>query len=88
MLRGKTESGFEFEIKDDALNDWKIIKYFRKVEKGEGQYIVDAAERLLGEEQCEKLEAFIEDKHGKLDAEIMSSEIASILNAFKEGKNC
>lgn len=87
MLRGKTESGFEFELKDDVLNDWKLIKCLRKVDKGEAQYIVDVAEILLGEEQCEKLESFIEEKYGNLAADLMGTEIASILTATNEGKN-
>lgn len=88
MLRGKTESGFEFELEDNVLDDWKLIKYLRNVDKGDAQYIVDVAERLLGEEQCEKLENFIEEKYGKATGTLMTKEIASILEATKEGKNC
>ena len=88
MLRGKTESGFEFELDDNVLDDWKLVKYLRNVDKGDSQYIVDVAERLLGEEQCEKLENFIEEKYGKATGTLMTKEIASILKATKEGKNC
>ena len=88
MLRGKTESGFEFELDDNVLDDWKLVKYLRNVDKGDSQYIVDVAERLLGEEQCEKLENFIEEKYGKATGTLMTKEIANILEATKEGKNC
>ena len=88
MLRGKTESGFEFELDDNVLDDWKLVKYLRNVDKGDTQYIVDVAERLLGEEQCEKLENFIEEQYGKATATLMTKEVASILEATKEGKNC
>ena len=88
MLRGKTESGFEFELEDNVLDDWKLVKYLRNIDKGDSQYIVDVAERLLGEEQCAKLEEYIEKKYGKATASLMTKEIASVLEATKEGKNC
>ena len=87
MIRGTTESGFEFELDDNALDDWKLMKGLRKIDKGEAQYIVDVAERLLGEEQCERLEDFIEEKFGKAPGLLMGTEIASIIAATNEGKN-
>lgn len=88
MIRGKTESGFEFELDENVLDDWKLMKYLRNVDKGDVQYIVDIEERLLGEDQCEKLETFIEEKYGKATGTLMTKEIASILEATNEGKNC
>ena len=88
MLRGKTESGFEFELDDEVLDDWELLECFRNIDKGDTEYIIDAAEILLGTEQYEKLKTFIKEKHGRVKASLMTAEVVNIFKSTKEGKNC
>lgn len=88
MLKGNTESGFEFELDDEVLDDWELLECFREIDNGNEEYIIDAAKLLLGDEQYEALKAFIKSKHGKIKASLMTKEIANVLNVSKEGKNC
>lgn len=88
MLKGKTESGFEFELEDEVLDDWEILECFRNIDKGKTEYIIDAAEMLLGEAQYKRLKSFIKERYGRIKASIMATEVANIFGATKEGKNC
>lgn len=86
-MNGKTSTGFNFKIDPEGLSDWKLLKYFRKVDKGEAQYIVDAAELLLGEDQLEELEDHLQKEFGKVTSEQMMKELDEIMNSSNEVKN-
>lgn len=86
-MKGKTESGFSFNIDQDALDDWEVVKILRRIDKGETALIVDAIEKILGEELESKLESFIRKRDGKVSASAMTKEFVEILNSIKDGKN-
>ena len=86
-MKGKTETGFSFNIDPDVLDDWETVKILRKIDKGETAMIVDAIERILGEELETKLETFIQKRDGKVSASAMTKEFVEILNSIKDGKN-
>ncbi len=88
MLKGKTENGFEFELDDEVLDDWELLESLREVDRGNEEYIIDAAKLLLGEKQYEDLKTFIKNKYGKIKASIMAMEVVNVLNVSREGKNC
>lgn len=81
MVEGKTKSGFDFILSDDAMDDWDLLESLRKIDKGEQQYIIDAAIQLLGENQYNKLKDFLRQKNGKLNATIMSTNIMEIITS-------
>lgn len=85
MLKGKTRSGFEFEIDDNAL-DMRVIKAVRKA-KTDVTYIDEVYERLLGEEQQEALYAHIEKLYGSVVPDRAAEELIDIFNSFENGKN-
>lgn len=85
-MKGKTESGFAFEIADDVLDDWGTLKILRRIDNGETAMVVDAVERILGTELEEKLENFIEKRDGKVSATAMTKEFVEILNCVNSGK--
>lgn len=87
MLSGRTKSGFEFEIDNDILDDWELLECFREIDRGNEDYIVDAAKQLLGDEQYGKLKDFVREKYGRVKASVMADEIVDIMNHSKEGKN-
>jgi hypothetical protein len=85
MLKGKTRSGFEFEIKDNAL-DMRVIKAIRKA-KEDISYIDEVFERLLGEEQQNALYDHLEKLYGSSVPDRAAEELIDIFNSFENGKN-
>lgn len=87
MIKGKTTSGFSFEIDPEAFNDWRLLRKIRAVDKGEGQMAADVAEAILGSEQLELLENHIEKEHGKVTITDMMVELEEIIESCEPGKN-
>ena len=80
---GKTKSGFEFQIDEEALDDYELLEELAMVDRGKTGKVVGVLERLLGAEQKDKLKEHLR-KDGKVSAKKMFSElkeIFEILNA-------
>lgn len=88
MLRGKTETGFEFEIPDDILDDYELLEMLCQIDEGEPLATVKMVDKLLGKEQKERLKAHVKDLCGKVSAEKLLEEVGAILNSCNQGKNC
>lgn len=87
MLKGISESGFEFEIDEEVLDDWEMLELLQEIDDGSVGKIAKAIVFLLGKEQYEKLKNFIKARDGKIKASVMIDEFTSIMNANKEVKN-
>lgn len=81
------KDGYEVNIDESSLNDWKLLAKLRKVDKGDSGLIVDVAELLLGgEEEVDKLaEHFSVDGHTSIDK--MVEAITEIFTSTNELKN-
>ena len=86
-MKVKLHDGFEVEIDERHLNDWKMLKMLRGIDKGEAAMVVDVAEILLGGE--EKVDALA--KHLEVDGvtpiDAMVSAMREILESASELKN-
>lgn len=78
MRRGKTESGFEFEIDERRLNDMRFMVSLRKAQT-DALLFVDVLEQMLGEEQMEKLFKHLEDEEGYVPIDVTGSIVAEIM---------
>ena len=72
MIKGKTDSGFEFEIDERRLEDIRIVDAVASVEKDASMLVAAKAyltirQTLLGTEQNEKLIEFISGLHAEED---------------------
>lgn len=76
------KDGFEVEVIDSALNSWSLLKLFRSIDKGETGLVVDVAEKLLGEEQADKLVEHCGD-----EADAMIAAIGEIIESINQLKN-
>ena len=96
-MKVTTTSGFACEIKDNAFDDYRVIKLISEIESArEGKVENSAAlvatinlfSRLLGDEQeealIEHLEAQSEDGIATLTA--MYADVGSIMTALQESK--
>lgn len=86
MIIGKTESGFEYTIEDDALDDYDLLENMCEVDNGNAGKITDVITGLLGKEQKEKLKNHLREKNGRVPTSKMIAETMEILKSCKEGK--
>lgn len=88
MLRGKTESGFEFEIDEEILDDYDFLELLCHIDEGDASLTTKMVDMLLGEEQKKRLKDHVRAKSGRVSATRLLAEVMEIFNATKEGKNC
>lgn len=87
MIRGKTKSGFEFELEDDVLDDYELLEAFQRIDEGHGEKSVTLVDRLLGEEQKQKLKDHVRSEKGRVSVKRLMEEVAEILTSCNAGKN-
>lgn len=86
MIRGTTNSGFDYEIDDNALDDYELLEILTEVDSGESGNIPLMVELLLGKEQKEALKKHCK-KNGRVSTSLMMQEITEILSSNGTGKN-
>lgn len=87
MLKGKTNSGFKFEIDEEELDDYELLEMLCEIDKGNTSLITDTAEKMLGKKQLKKLKEHVRDEKGRVSARKMMEEIEQILSGNRKGKN-
>lgn len=85
-MKVKLNDGYEVEILEAHLNDWKMLKLLRYIERGEPAKIVDVVEMLLGVDGAEALEKHLE-VDGKTSIEAMIEATGQIMDAANQLKN-
>lgn len=87
MAEGRTASGFEFEVKDEVLDDMRLIRLMNQAMKNP-VYFPDLIERLLGQEQAEALYSSLETEDGRVPLKAVSDAVTDIFNSLGDtGKN-
>lgn len=85
LIKGKTSTGFEFEVSKKRLNNYELVECLGKLE-AEPLLLPKIVVMILGEAQTEQLKNHVRDSDGIVDTDIMSKEIEDILKS-KELKN-
>lgn len=85
MIKGKTKSGFAYEIDEKILNDYRFFELISDVDE-KPYKAPKLVETLLGKEQKDKLLAHLE-KDGHVDSKDVMKEIEDIFTHTKELKN-
>lgn len=78
MVKGKTKSGFKYEIPDEAMNDMELLDILTSVSEGEIQEMTKAADKLLGKEQRLKLYEHIRTDDGRVPIDKFEAELGDI----------
>lgn len=82
----KTKSGFEFEIKEEKLNDMRVIELIASVDSD-----IRAVPKLLtlmfGEDGKERLYQHVAEEDGRVPIEKVTDEITEIFTTVESGKN-
>ncbi len=86
-MKAKLNDGFEVNIDENSLNDWRFLTMLRKIDKGDTGLIVDIAERLLGgEKEVDKLAKHLE-VDGFTPADKMVGALEELMQSVGELKN-
>jgi hypothetical protein len=86
MIKGKTESGFEYEISKARLENYELIEALSEVDENP-LLLPKTVNLLLGKEQANRLKEHLRDADGLVSIEKLSVEIEEIFNSQKETKN-
>lgn len=82
MLKGKTETGFSYEVSDESLNDYELVEVLAEVDTNP-LLLPKLVDKLLGKEQKKKLLDHLRTEDGKVPIDAVSAEIMDI---FQNGK--
>lgn len=86
ILKGKTESGFEYEIPKKRLKNYYLLRAASKVDKGDFEAAEKMLNLLFGKEQTEEFLNHLEEGDDYLDSEVLFADIKSIFENNNELK--
>ena len=87
MLKGKTESGFKFEIDESIADDMEFVEALAEVDENPLRF-PKVLVRALGEEQKQRLYEHLRGKNGTVSTQKVMDEFTEMLNkAGDETKN-
>ena len=86
VFQGKTESGFEFKISKERLDDIELIDALETFDR-EGSGLSDVLNRLLGVEQKKALYDHVRNKDGIAKASAVIPLIVEIIDLCKAGNS-
>lgn len=85
VISGVTESGFEFEISANALDDYELMEMIAELDDGKMQNLPKIIDYILGKEQKKALMEYLRED-GKVPMSAMTKAFFEIMGAIKEGK--
>jgi hypothetical protein len=81
-IKGKTKSGFEYEVEKEAGDDWELVEDLSNA-RTNGYALISAAHRLVGNgEQYSRLKDHCRGENGRVSEMKMSSEMTDIITAL------
>ena len=87
MLKGKTETGFAFEIDEKRLDNMELLDAIAEMENDNIIALSNVSQLLLGKEQRKALYDHIRDEDGTVPSKSFSDELVNIFESVKEIKN-
>lgn len=86
MIKGKTKSGFSYELDKERLNNYELLEAIGELEENP-LVLSSVVNLLLGKEQTKKLKDHLRTDNGIVPTEKMSEEITEIFQNQGETKN-
>lgn len=86
MIKGKTKSGFVYEISDARLKNYELVELLAEVDENP-LLLPKLVKVMLGDELADKLKDHIRDDEGLVDLDKVNQEIAEIFESQKQIKN-
>ena len=85
MITGKTQSGFEFSIDENALNDMELFDDLVEIDNGNTLAISSVCNRILGKQKM-ALYDHLRGEDGRVPMDKVVSAVGEILKASSSGK--
>ena len=88
-MKGKTKSGFEYNVDEKMTKDWRFIRLVKKMTKGSNEDQIAALDDALamvlgGEAEADRLLEHIEKQNdGYAPAEMVVEEFNEIISSIK-----
>lgn len=88
-MKGKTKTGFEWEVNATAVDNWELVEILAEADKGRSSALIQGMKMVFGDEGYTALKEHVRglSKDGIVHSTAMSSEFLSFLNSISEGKN-
>lgn len=87
MMKGKTESGFEFQLDEKVMNNIELIEDLAAVDQGDITMLPKVLVTLLGAEKKKELYEHLRTEDGRVPIDLLVKEVDQIFKASKELKN-
>jgi len=85
-MKGKTSTGFEFDIEDERLDDMELVDIMAEIDENP-LLMPKLCKMLLGEEQKKRLYDHLRSKDGRVPIEATTNAIQEIFNSPGDLKN-
>ena len=85
-IKGKTDTGFEYEIAEENLDNYELLEILGEMEENP-LVISKVINLLLGKEQKEKLKEHVRTESGIVSSGKMGEEIKAIFESVNKAKN-
>ena len=85
-MKGKTSTGFEFDIEDERLDDMELVDIMAEVDENP-LLMPKLCKMILGEEQKKRLYDHLRSEDGRVPIEATTNAIQEIFNSPGDLKN-
>ena len=85
-MKGKTSTGFEFDIEDERLDDMELVDIMAEIDENP-LLMQKLCKMLLGEEQKKRLYDHLRSEDGRVPIEATTNAIQEIFNSPGDLKN-
>lgn len=87
MLKGKTKSGFAFDIPDERLNNMELLDALAELDAGDSTQMSWVLKQLFSPEQKKALYDHLRTPAGTVPIEAVVAELEEILASGQQAKN-
>jgi hypothetical protein len=81
VIKGTTESGFDFEVKEELADDFEFLELLGDFSENP-LMASKLADKMLGREQKEALKEHLRGEDGRIKTSDMFRELTEIITAF------
>lgn len=87
MINGKTSTGFEFQLREQCMDDMELLELMMEIQNGNPAALIPALKLLLGEEQRKRLYDHLRTEDGRVPVKATAKAFVEICQAARQGKN-
>lgn len=88
MKKGKTKSGFEFEVDENVVNDMRLVDAVAEVADGSNPLAISFVVKTILGDAKEALYKHVAEEDGRVPVEKINDEVTEIINLLgSSGKN-